>query len=118
VQVSYPQPYQVGFFLCFGMFLASHLVLAQSLQLPTLEVRDERLDSAAIVRDTSTFATVVDTEAATARVDTVADLLTDTVGVQVRRFGGLGAFSTVSIRGSTPNQVDVFLDNPSSISRR
>jgi iron complex outermembrane receptor protein len=54
---------------------------------------------------------VVDTDAATARVDTVADLLTKSVGVQVRRFGGLGAFSTVSIRGSTPNQVDIFLDN-------
>ncbi len=90
--------------------LASQLAAAQSLPLPPIEVRDERLDEAAIVRDTSTFATVVDTQEATARVDTVADLLTESVGVQVRRFGGLGAFSTVSIRGSTPNQVDIFLD--------
>jgi iron complex outermembrane receptor protein len=41
----------------------------------------------------------------------VADVLAANVGVQVRRFGGLGAFSTVSIRGSTPNQVDVYLDH-------
>ncbi len=85
--------------------------MSQSLPLPTLEVRDERLDAEAIVRDTSTFATVVDTRETTARVETVADLLTESVGVQVRQFGGLGAFSTVSIRGSTPNQVDIFLDH-------
>lgn len=111
VQVSHPQPYTVGFFLFWGIFFAFHPAFAQSLPLPTLEVRDERLDEAAMVRDTSTFATVVDTREATARVDTVADLLTESVGVQVRRFGGLGAFSTVSIRGSTPNQVDIFLDS-------
>ncbi len=111
VQVSPPQPYMVGIFLFCGIMFTSHLTLAQSQSLPTLEVREERLDEAAIVRDTSTFATVVATQEATARVDTVADLLTESVGVQVRRFGGLGTFSTVSIRGSTPSQVDIFLDN-------
>ena len=112
VQVSYSQPFKVGFFLLCGILLTtSHIALAQSIQLPTLEVRDEQLDEAAIVRDTSTFATVIDTREATSRVDTVADLLTESVGVQVRSFGGLGTFSTVSIRGSTPSQVDVFLNN-------
>jgi len=74
-------------------------------------VRGERLGAEQVVRDTSTFATVVDTTAATSRVDSVADVLSSSVGVQVRRFGGLGAFSTVSIRGSAPNQVEVYLDN-------
>jgi iron complex outermembrane receptor protein len=63
------------------------------------------------VRETSTFATVVDTSDATSRLESVADVLAESVGVQVRRFGGLGAFSTVSIRGSTPSQVEVYLDN-------
>lgn len=63
------------------MMLTSYPAFAQSQQLPPLEVRAERLDEAAIVRDTSTFATVVDTREATARVDTVADLLTESVGV-------------------------------------
>ncbi len=91
--------------------LTAHLTAAQPHQLAPIQVHGERLDDAALTRDTSTFATVINTEEATARVDTVADLLTESVGVQVRRFGGLGAFSTVSIRGSTPNQVDIFLDN-------
>jgi iron complex outermembrane receptor protein len=94
------------------------LVRAQSrppttapVQLPQVEVRDERLSGPQLVRDSSTFATVVDTSDATARLESVADVLAETVGVQVRRFGGLGAFSTVSIRGSTPSQVEVYLDN-------
>jgi outer membrane cobalamin receptor len=80
-------------------------------QLPPVEVRGQRLGASQVVRETSTFATVVDTSEATSRVDSVADVLSESVGVQVRRFGGLGAFSTVSIRGSTPSQVEVYLDN-------
>ncbi|GIW44582.1 MAG: TonB-dependent receptor [Candidatus Binatia bacterium] len=43
-------------------------------------------------------------------LETVADAVGDTVGVSVRRYGGLGAFSTLSIRGSAANQVQVYLD--------
>ena len=81
------------------------------LQLAPVEVRGQRLGVEQIVRETSTFATTIDTSEATAKVQSVADVLSESVGVQVRRFGGLGAFSTVSIRGSTPNQVEVYLDN-------
>ena len=42
--------------------------------------------------------------------DADATCSTRRVGVQVRRFGGLGDFSTVSIRGSSPGQVGVFFD--------
>ena len=93
------------------LMLTCHLAAAQPAQLPPITVQGEHLDDAQFARETSTFATVVNTQDATARVDSVSELLTENVGVQVRRFGGLGAFSTVSIRGSTPNQVDVYLDN-------
>jgi iron complex outermembrane receptor protein len=76
-----------------------------------VEVRGQRLGVEQVMRETSTFATTIDTSEATAKVQSVADVLSESVGVQVRRFGGLGAFSTVSIRGSTPNQVEVYLDN-------
>ena len=84
---------------------------AEPLQLAPVEVRAQRLGVEQTVRETSTFATTIDTSEATAKVQSVADVLSESVGVQVRRFGGLGAFSTVSIRGSTPNQVEVYLDN-------
>jgi iron complex outermembrane receptor protein len=38
------------------------------------------------------------------------EALRETAGVQVRSFGGLGQFATVSIRGSTAEQVEVYLD--------
>ena len=37
-------------------------------------------------------------------------LLGQSAGIHVRRFGGLGAFSTISIRGSDSNQVQFYLD--------
>lgn len=61
-------------------------------------------------RAPSTFATVLDTARYADHVKTVGDALAETAGTQVRRFGGLGAFSTVSIRGSASNQVQIYLD--------
>ncbi len=57
--------------------------------------------------------------ATTTRIDTglgliegaqIDDLLAEVPGVQVRRFGGVGERFEISIRGSTPEQVPVFLD--------
>jgi iron complex outermembrane receptor protein len=61
-------------------------------------------------RSPTAFATVVDTSAAPTEMETLAEALAETVGVQVRRFGGLGDFSTVSIRGFSAGQVQVYLD--------
>ncbi|MEE8304203.1 MAG: TonB-dependent receptor plug domain-containing protein, partial [Candidatus Tectomicrobia bacterium] len=79
-------------------------------QLPTVEVQGQYLGAEQRIRDSTTFATVVDVSESTAQVDSIVDVLSESVGVQVRRFGGLGAFSTVSIRGSTPSQVGVYLN--------
>jgi iron complex outermembrane receptor protein len=40
----------------------------------------------------------------------LGSLLNRAPGTQLRRFGGLGAYTTVGIRGSTTRQVQVFLD--------
>ena len=61
-------------------------------------------------QDPTAFATVIDTSAAPTGVETLADALSDAVGVQVRRFGGLGDFSTLSVRGFAAGQVQVYLD--------
>jgi outer membrane receptor protein involved in Fe transport len=82
-----------------------------AIPLPPIHIRDQSFTEAQRLRETSTFATVIDTTEATSRVDSVSDLLSESVGAQVRSFGGLGAFSTVSIRGATPNQVEFYLDN-------
>jgi len=61
-------------------------------------------------RDPTAFTTVVDTAEAPMGTETLSEVLNEMAGVHVRRFGGLENFSTVSIRGSSPGQVQVYLD--------
>jgi iron complex outermembrane receptor protein len=44
------------------------------------------------------------------RVEDAASILARSVGVRVRRYGGLGSFATMSIRGSSSSQVQFYLD--------
>ena len=88
---------------------ATRFARAEDPLLGTIEVRAAK-DATPTVRDESAFATVVPIADQPAEIDTLADVLDETVGVQVRRYGGLGDFATVSIRGSTPGQVGVFFD--------
>jgi len=97
--------------------MATVLLVATATAAGAQERLDEVVVTAPRVRDAPTaavhpsaFATVVDTREAPASIETLADALAETVGVQVRRFGGLGDFSTVSVRGFSPRQVQVYLD--------
>ncbi|MCX8071938.1 MAG: TonB-dependent receptor [Candidatus Binatia bacterium] len=56
------------------------------------------------------FVNSVETERYADELESVTDAVADTVGVSVRRYGGLGAFSTLSIRGSGANEVQVYFD--------
>jgi len=60
--------------------------------------------------DPSAFTTVIDLDEFAGEAKTVEDVLDESVGVQVRRFGGAGDPSEISIRGSTPSQVVILLD--------
>ena len=76
--------------------------------LGTIDVRAPRDENE--TPDSTASTTVVPITTQPAEMKTLADVLDDTVGVQVRRFGGLGDFATISIRGSSPGQVGFFLD--------
>ena len=56
------------------------------------------------------YATVIARESFEGRETTLPDVLAETTGVHVKRLGGLGAFSTLSLRGSSADQVEVYLD--------
>ena len=71
-----------------------------------VEVRGDAEEAATL--DGTAFATVIRAEDFEGRVTSVPELLRDLVGVQVRGLGG--EFATVSIRGSTAEQVVVYLD--------
>src|SRR3989449_9009126 len=72
----------------------------------TVEVRGAAEGPAAL--DSTAFATVIRAEDFAGRVTSVPELLREAVGVQVRGLGG--EYATVSIRGSTAEQVVVYLD--------
>jgi iron complex outermembrane receptor protein len=72
----------------------------------TIEVRGD-IDEISTL-DPTVFATVIRAADFSGRVTSVPDLLRETVGVQIQSLGG--EFATVSIRGSTAEQVVVYLD--------
>lgn len=53
---------------------------------------------------------VIQREAFEGKTENLAEVIEKEAGVQVRQSGGLGSFSTVSLRGSSSDQVMVFLD--------
>jgi iron complex outermembrane receptor protein len=82
-----------------GHRAASAAVLAfalPALLLARVGVTGELSESA---DDPSAFATVIDARDYDERFATVEEVLEQTPGVRIRRFGGLGSYSTASIRG-------------------
>ena len=63
--------------------------------------------------DTTGFTQVIHTREAWRGYETVGEVLEHAVGVQVRHFGAREDFATISVRGSTPNQVKILLDGVS-----
>lgn len=54
--------------------------------------------------------TVISSNKFESQMATVADVLRRETGVQIRQTGGVGSYASVSVRGSTGAQVNVFLD--------
>ncbi|MFO8057916.1 MAG: TonB-dependent receptor [bacterium] len=81
-----------------------------SIELEAIVVEGEQHLSEREAENPTKFMKVIETGEAPSRVDTVAGVLDKTVGVKVNRYGGLGDFATVSIRGANPNQVQVYVD--------
>ena len=77
------------------------------------QTQDDGLDAQRrIDRATPGFATAVDLQAEPGArpSDAMAEVVARTPGATVRSVGGLGQFSAVSLRGSSPQQVQVFID--------
>ncbi len=56
------------------------------------------------------FARTLDVNEESRGMTSVSEVVSQAVGVQVRRTGGLGSYGAASIRGSTPGQVPVYMD--------
>ncbi len=73
-------------------------------------VEAPRPDPRADILNRSGFVAVIDLTQRAGRVEDLAAVLSQLVGVRVTQYGGLGSFATVSIRGSSSSQVRTFLD--------
>lgn len=58
----------------------------------------------------SAFITTIPAESFEETLTSVPEVLEKTAGITVRKYGGLGSYSTASIRGSSAEQVAVFID--------
>ncbi len=56
------------------------------------------------------FVTIIENEDFAARATSISEVLSDSVGINIRSSGGPGSYSSVSIRGASSNQVAIYLD--------
>ena len=78
--------------------------------LPEVRVERERPLSDARRLLPTAFVTDLRSNSSGRATESLSELLSEAAGVHVEQYGGLGAFSTVSLRGTAPGQVTVFLD--------
>jgi len=78
--------------------------------LPEVRVSRERVLSDAQRRAPTAFVTELSAGKSNRALESVSDVLAQAAGVHIEQYGGLGAFSTVSLRGAPPGQVSVYLD--------
>jgi outer membrane cobalamin receptor len=76
----------------------------------TVHVRSQRPDLADRWRRETPFVSILFIEEA-GPSDDAASLLERAAGLQIRRYGSLGAYSTAALRGTSPGQLQVFWDD-------
>jgi iron complex outermembrane receptor protein len=81
----------------------------ETLEEVVVEAKKEEPETVEL-KDQSAFVTVIESDEFKEEFTSIPEVLEQSVGLNVRNFGGLGAFSTVSIRGSSAEQVTVLLD--------
>lgn len=83
---------------------------AEAAVIDTVRIESERPEGPTALGRRSGFAAVITLGAAAPLGRDLGDLLDRTLGVDVHRYGGMGAFATASVRGSSAAQVKVCLD--------
>lgn len=80
----------------------------------TIEVTDVKSSTSSkygsTEKDLSGFTEVIDLTQIEKRYNSLPDILEKEAGLRIKRYGGLGSYSTLSIRGSNANQVQFYID--------
>ena len=100
-----------GFFISILMYLClQHADAGEPLQLKEV-VTTATADTTDRLAVNTAFGAVIDLSESGPSALSLSDILENRAGVHTRTFGGLGDFSTVSLRGSSPRHVSVQIDN-------
>lgn len=101
----------IGWLLVVGIVLAADTE-TQELEPMTVTTTADRVHRTGdvVLGETPSFATVIKRDRFEGRLTSLADVIESETGVQVRQSGGLGSFSIASLRGSSSQQVTVYLD--------
>jgi len=81
-----------------------------SIDIGELVIYADPVSAEAELESSPTSITVIPRESFDKRFSTVPEMLRETVGIEIRSYGGLGSFSTVSVRGSEAAHVLVMVD--------
>lgn len=110
------RPKQIGKILHLGLFLFSVQIFSQENQKtessPVKVVGKTSSNSQPenFRKNPTGFQTSIDLDQYNARYTNLPDVLEREAGVRIRRYGGLGSYSTLSLRGTNPNQSRIFID--------
>lgn len=109
--------FRLIFYFTFLFFILSHFpVYSQqkselgSEKVEVIGVKDTSIRSGGVKNDPTGFTEVIHAEDFKGKYTSLPDILEREAGVRVRKFGGLGSYSTLSIRGSNANQVKIYID--------
>lgn len=93
------------------IILTAHAFAYEPVDIGEIEVTEKPVAEEAPQLDSTAAATVIKPEGSKDLNTTVPELLEQSAGVHVRRYGGLDDFSAISLRGSTAAQVQIYLDD-------
>jgi len=98
---------------CGAGWLRAGWVAAQTAQPPRYEtvVTATPMEAAAPREDSAASSSVVTQDRTPRAAESVPQLLSEQSGVNITRLGGMGSTATVSLRGSSSNQVLVYVDD-------
>lgn len=101
--------FRLSILLCFS--LTPFTIFAQTKDTKEVEIRanvDSQFKNSNFAKNPTGFQKEIDLSQTNTRYTSLPDVLNREAGVRVRQYGGLGSYSTLSLRGTNPNQSKVY----------
>lgn len=101
--------FRLSILLCFS--LTPFVLLAQNKDTKEVEIRagvDSQSKNSNFAKNPTGFQKEIDLTQTNTRYTSLPDVLNREAGVRIRQYGGLGSYSTLSLRGTNPNQSKIY----------